>query len=290
VEAAADAAKTQAADDARAEALRMHAKIDDYAQTRRVTCVLVTDKGTIVAGSMKEGLFDARVKAAPPDSTVARNVPWLHAEENALYQAGMMSAKPMALGVAAATICNGDGSATSPVAGDWPGLYFAGGAGGTLDHIVLRYGGKSGYGSSAGINLADNNALSLTNSQVLDNNGYGLTASYPAALTLQNTTIARSGFHGVYIYEPQHPVTVSGNTIRDNYGYGMNLRAVSAPASLSHVSLSDNTFTGNRYNCIVLQGSVRGGWELPAYPEADQACYRTTGTPGRGSGCSLWHP
>ncbi len=70
-----------------------------------MTCVLVTDKGTIVAGSMKEGLPDARIAAAPRGGRAATNIFFMHAEENALYAAGVMSAKPMALGVAGAKIC-----------------------------------------------------------------------------------------------------------------------------------------------------------------------------------------
>ena len=106
VESAADAAKIRAAEDARAEALKMATTWKEgHERSHHTAAVLVTDRGVIVAGSGKAGLEEPQLAVRPPGSIIADNVPTLHAEQNALLAAGLMGARPLALGVAPWAIC-----------------------------------------------------------------------------------------------------------------------------------------------------------------------------------------
>ncbi len=185
---------------------------------------------------------------------------------------------------------NGDGSRSSPAAGDWEGLYFTGSASGSLDHVVVHWAGQFVYGigwSSAAVNVAAGSSLTLTNSQILDSSICGLVATRPSALTVQGNHIAGSARIGLDITDPQQALTVSGNTISGGSSYGMEIYSPSSGTSLSNVALSDNHLTGNRYNCVVLDGTVASDWHLPAFDPDDHTCYQTWGGVSVASGATL---
>ena len=71
---------------------------------------------------------------------------------------------------------NDDGSETAPEPTNWQSIRFQNGGGGTLDHVVIRYGGGvSGSGNDTGAIFAAGTSPTITNS-VLSNNATGLVA------------------------------------------------------------------------------------------------------------------
>jgi RHS repeat-associated protein len=112
---------------------------------------------------------------------------------------------------------NNDGTATKPAAGDWNGVYYDTGSGGTLDHVVVRYGGSDQAGD---IQVHDAN-LTLTNSTLSDSSqaGLRLDASSP---------------------------TVTGDTFQNNGGAAVSMNAASNPA------ITGSTATKNSLNAVVI--------------------------------------
>jgi hypothetical protein len=84
---------------------------------------------------------------------------------------------------------NADGSATSPIGGDWLPFYFIGGSHGSFDNTEIRYGGRSnGPSNPLGQIVNDGGNVSITNTRFSDSANFHV---YQASGT---TTISDSVF------------------------------------------------------------------------------------------------
>ncbi len=182
---------------------------------------------------------------------------------------------------------NGDGSASTPAKGDWTGLAFWSGGSGSLEHIALRWAG-AGWRTPAIMLGSGSPTLSLTDLQIAHSKDAAIkTWDGSSTLTVSDCTLDDNDGVGIIVTQPQQPVAISGSTIRDGGSYAIDLTATTSAASLSNLSLSGNTITGNDKNAVAVNGTARSDWQLPGYPEADEACYVTTGTLSVNSGATL---
>jgi len=121
---------------------------------------------------------------------------------------------------------NGDGSASTPAAGDWDRIWANGGAA-TIDHAQLLYGGKIANGNpDSSVSVSSNGALYLTNSLV----AHGLA-------------------QGVWIFSGK--ATVTGNQIQDVANYGLRL-----DETTNHLSLGNNVISNARSGAVYLAVNV----------------------------------
>jgi parallel beta-helix repeat protein len=114
---------------------------------------------------------------------------------------------------------NLDGYQSSPVNGDWQGIYFsnqADDASCVLDHVVVRYGG-SGYKAYGYAGVTSNQTdFTIQNTVVSNSYGHGI-RSYYASLTLSNNEVFGNSSHGIRL-EGTGTHTISGSRIFANFG------------------------------------------------------------------------
>ena len=128
---------------------------------------------------------------------------------------------------------NGDGSETAPAPGDWSGIWFREGSGGSLDHAVVRYGGNDGVGFSADFEdmiRVEGSSPSITNSVISHSEAYGIRA-FPT--------------EGGAAAAP----LISGNRFGGNRRSGVQV-------SGSEATLRNNTFSGNGTGIISFTSSA----------------------------------
>ena len=139
---------------------------------------------------------------------------------------------------------NGDGSATTPAAGNWYGLFLdgVGASASLLDHAIIEYGGQP---------LNNWHGASWTNDLVF----------WQAAATLQNSQV-RFGDWGVYVQ--QAAVNLYSNTIVSNTNSGVYVAATSYPTITANVFQNNGrcaidvpvddipNITNNQLECCVL--------------------------------------
>ena len=133
---------------------------------------------------------------------------------------------------------NGDGSATSPKAGDWVHIFFLNtGSTGELSNAVIRYAGSRFYWNHtyAGIaSFAD--SLSLSETELTDNSIYGI-IHREGALNVANSEIARHSETGIRSFGGE--VNVSNSSLHDNQSYGIN-------NSGPNIALAENNWWGDQ--------------------------------------------
>ncbi len=113
---------------------------------------------------------------------------------------------------------NNDGSATSPVVGNWNGLYFNTGSGGNvLSNVVVRYGGADQAGD---------------------------VVVHIASLDLANSVLSNCSTAGLRI-EGSNP-TLAGDTFQNNFGPAISMDDASSPI------ISNPTLTNNQTNGVLV--------------------------------------
>lgn len=108
---------------------------------------------------------------------------------------------------------NGDGTATSPAAGNWVGIIVSSGASTTINHAVVGYTGQ--YPAYANVKN-DGGILNIFNSEIATSSTYG-------------------------IYHVSGTTTIESSYIHNNTYYGINAQGS------GQLTLTDNTFANNPY-------------------------------------------
>ncbi|MFC1719011.1 right-handed parallel beta-helix repeat-containing protein, partial [Candidatus Poribacteria bacterium] len=139
---------------------------------------------------------------------------------------------------------NDDGDATSPRRGYWDQLYI-GNNDSVLDHCVIRYGGRSGSGSSY-IHPMLYIGTSLTVSNSIISHAQNEAVYTRVTPTLSGNTITNSPY-GVVAYSSSPVLT--GNTIKDNT-YPVHQRGYSFPV------YSGNVIVDNKVQGIAVSGTL----------------------------------
>ncbi|MDP2668250.1 MAG: right-handed parallel beta-helix repeat-containing protein [bacterium] len=115
---------------------------------------------------------------------------------------------------------NGDGAASSPLPGDWIGIYFLPGSAGNFSNSVINYAGAyySWTQTRAGIEN-DGGAVSVADSQIINSSHYGI-LQYSGSINITHSEIAHSGNEG--IRRVAGDFTITQSSIHGNSDYGIH--------------------------------------------------------------------
>jgi len=182
---------------------------------------------------------------------------------------------------------NLDGYDTTPVNGDWRGIYFTNQADDgacVIDNAVIRYGGSA----NSGMIYAYQTNFPITNSVISNSSTNGI-RSYQSSLTLANNEVFSNIGDGLYL-ESSGTHTMTGMRIFANFGDGIEVRN-SVSSAVTDSEIFGNTGYGIRNSTGVTipardnwWGAVDGpggsgtgsGDEVNAY--VDYGSHLTTGT------------
>jgi hypothetical protein len=110
---------------------------------------------------------------------------------------------------------NGDGTSTTPAAGDWGNIIVNSGGTATIGYGVIRYGGDSG--ATDGMIRNNGGVISIATSSVV----YSETAGIRNTSGTTNVTASDIGFNNDGLYLAGGSISVTGtSTIHDNVQYG----------------------------------------------------------------------
>lgn len=131
---------------------------------------------------------------------------------------------------------NGDGSASSPGAGDWQTLQFNSGSTGDISNAVIRYAGNY-YGSAV---YNDGGTLTITGLTFDNNNGIAIIHS-SGTLTVTSSEIS-NGDYGVYAYGSGN-LTLNNNTFSNLW---LGVGYIDASINFSHSGNNASNMTGKK--------------------------------------------
>ena len=171
---------------------------------------------------------------------------------------------------------NGDGSATTPAAGNWAGIRFEPGSSGSLTYAVIRYGGGTAYWGPgyAAVDIATGTTMPVLGSNTITDSVTGMSVSGSGTtVTMTGATFARNGT-GLQINSGAS-ASVSGSTFANNTTginaasgasgtiSGNTITAASGGISMSISAgflgnVSGNTVSGGGLNEITVSGAVSG--------------------------------
>ena len=167
---------------------------------------------------------------------------------------------------------NGDGSVSTPAAGDWAGINVQGGGGVSLDRVVVSYGGN--------VSVSGAGSTSITNSRFSDGVPVTVTRSDGSLpVTVTGNTIERVGkYYGAGLTVVADDITagvinapavvqnnaVSG-VLRLDTADSFGGRAVAIRGThLDPAKLTGNTGTGCTQNALFISGTLTANGTLPA--------------------------
>ena len=136
---------------------------------------------------------------------------------------------------------NGDGAATSPSPGWWRGILVNDGGSATLDYATIRYGGSDGPNSSNLYKTGTTGSLTVSNSTISNSVYHGLHLNNASVATsITNNTFSGNAYDGI-IAGGNSPAVISGNSFSGNGRYGI-YAYVSNPATFS---VNGNSFASS---------------------------------------------
>ncbi len=138
---------------------------------------------------------------------------------------------------------NGNGSATSPLKGDWEDIHLNSNTSrAVLDHTIIRYGGQT-YGN---IVIRFNTAsLTVNNSTISNSDGNGIYLYSGGVVTVTNSLLENNDAQAIYSYYTS--ISIIGSTIHNNNSSGVTLGA----DATNLVIIESSTFSNNAGNGIV---------------------------------------
>ena len=128
-----------------------------------------------------------------------------------------------------------------------------GGAEGT--DVTVRENGMGIFGMDGG-------SYDLTDAEIVDNEGYGVSIEHSSYLTLEDSTVSGNDGHGVFFPYPGYPVggSIENTTISGNGGDGVRVVSVTdEPVELVGVTVADNG--GTEVNAAASNSYTSGGTE-----------------------------
>ncbi len=131
---------------------------------------------------------------------------------------------------------NGDGTAASPVAGDWRGIILDADAS-ELSHIEVRYGANI-YQSYGGIEIKNNSTASLADVSIKYSAQSGLRLNQPASPSVTNITIDTCNDYGIYSTIAGSNITIANATI-SNCADGVAVLSVANTLAFTNATVTN---------------------------------------------------
>jgi hypothetical protein len=190
---------------------------------------------------------------------------------------------------------NGDGTKTTPAAGDWAGLKIEKSESVTLSHVQITYGGTTSSGSALSITCPCEGELSLSHLEVSRSAANGINFSGAGAPEILESTISYNkgvgiessasspviegdvlehDREGIHLTESSGSIAVdiAHNVVDDNEYNGIYVQASSSTAHITSATLGENTIEGNHGKALAYEAfpdtentpSLKGVGRIPA--------------------------